>query len=194
MDPSDRIDLKKLMKAGERDYVDNTDGIRRLKHSDLIAADMKKMEELKESHASMRANSPDDFASLCQKKCSFLFNAYTDIYNRLFKDQLDVNLMLEALRTLKQVETGKINQQEGSILMGKLFYKVFVSNAIKHEDSTNNVPVSSTDTDNSSGCDENKITWREYKQSVLKQSVSGEIDESIEAATRKKKKKGQKKK
>ena len=47
MDPSDRIDLKKLMKAGERDYVDNTDGIRRLKHSDLIAADMKKMEELK---------------------------------------------------------------------------------------------------------------------------------------------------
>ena len=101
--------------------------------------------------------------------------------------------MLEALRTLKQVETGKINQQEGSILMGKLFYKVFVSNAIKHEDSTN-VPVSSTDTDKSSGCDENKITWREYKQSVLKQSVSGEIDESIEAATRKKKKKGQKKK
>ena len=191
MDPSDRLDLKKLMKAGELDYVDNTDGIRRLKHSDLIAADMKKMEELKKSHASMRTSFPDDFASLCQKKCSFLFNAYTDIYNRLFKDQLDVNLMLEALKTLKQVETGKINQQEGSILMGKLFYKVFVSNAIKHEDAsvTNDIPVSSTSRE---GTEENKITWREYKKSVLKQSVSNE--ESIEGTTQKKKKKGQKKK
>jgi hypothetical protein len=191
MNPSDRLDLKKLMKAGEHDYVDNTDGIRRLKHSDLIAADMKKMEELKKSHASMRASSPDDFASLCQNKCSFLFNAYTDIYNRLFKDQLDVNLMLEALRTLKQVETGKINQQEGSIHMGKLFYKVFVSNAIKHEDAAN-IPVSTTTSASSEKEEENKITWREYKKSVLKQSVSNE--ESIDGTTQKKKKKGQKKK
>ena len=193
MHPSDRLDLKKLMKAGEHDYVDNTDGIRRLKHSDLIAADMKKMEELKKSHASMRTNSPDDFADLCQKKCSFLFNAYTDIYNRLFKDQLDVNLMLEALRTLKQVETGKINQQEGSIHMGKLFYKVFVSNAIKHEDAINTA-VSSTSASSSTEdtVEENKITWREYKKSVLKQSVSNE--ESIEGTVQKKKKKGQKKK
>jgi len=191
MNPSDRLDLKKLMKAGEHDYVDNTDGIRRLKHSDLIAADMKKMEELKKSHASMRASSPDDFASLCQNKCSFLFNAYTDIYNRLLKDQLDVNLMLEALRTLKQVETGKINQQEGSIHMGKLFYKVFVSNAIKHEDAAN-IPESTTTSASTEKVEENKITWREYKKSVLKQSVSNE--ESIDGTTQKKKKKGQKKK
>lgn len=185
----DRLDLKKLMKAGEHDYVDNTDGIRRLKHSDLIAADMKKLEDLKVSHASMRISSPDEFSSLCQKKCSFLYNAYTDIYNRLFKDQLDVNLMLDALRTLKQVETGKINQQEGSILMGKLFYKVFVSNATKHETSSSSnaveVPVASTSL-------ENQLTWRDYKQTVLKQSVSGDENESN--ITQKKKKKGQLKK
>ena len=186
MDPGDRIDLKKLMKAGEHDYVDNTDGIRRLKHSDLIAADMKKMQDLKVSHASMRTNSPDDFSDLCQKKCSFLYNAYTDIYNRLFKDQLDVNLMLDALRTLKQVETGKINQQEGSILMGQLFYKVFVSNAIKHEDSAK---VSSPPT--SAPVDENQLTWHEYKRTVLKQIDS---DENASNTLQKKKKKGQLKK
>ena len=188
MDPSERIDLKKLMKAGEHDYVDNTDGIRRLKHSDLIAGDMKKMEDLKKSHASMRTTSPDEFSQLCQKKCSFLFNAYTDIYNRLFKDQLDVNLMLDALRTLKQVETGKINQQEGSILMGKLFYKVFVSNAIKHEDSSK---TTSPPSESAPERVENQITWREYKQTVLKQFVSGGNESEI---TPKKKKKGQLKK
>jgi len=185
MDPSDRLDLKKLMKAGEHDYVDNTDGIRRLKHSDLIAGDMKKMEDLKISEALMRKNSPEEFSQLCEKKCSFLYNAYTDIYIRLFKDQLDVNLMLEALRTLKQVEMGKINQQEGSILMGKLFYKVFVSSAIKHEESTKDVPAPSLEKGD-------KMTWREYKQTVLKQSV--ESDTARETVTQKKKKKGQKKK
>jgi hypothetical protein len=186
MDPSDRIDLKKLMKTGEQDYVDNTDGIRRLKHSDLIAADMKKLQDLKVSHASMRSSFPDDFSNLCQKKCSFLFNAYTDIYNRLFKDQLDVDLMLDALRTLKQVETGKINQQEGSIIMGKLFYKVFVSNAIRHEDSSN-IPSPAV----TAPVDANQLTWLEYKRTVLKQFNSGE-NESY--SLQKKKKKGQLKK
>ena len=137
----------------------------------------------------MRTNCPEEFSDLCQKKCSFLYTAYTDIYNRLFKDQLDVTLMLDALRTLKHIETGKINQQEGSILMGKLFYKVFVSNAIKHEDAlTNAAARKEPDKDEENQV---KITWREFKQTVLKQSVSGE-DES--KTLPKKKKKGQKKK
>jgi len=183
MDPSDRLDLKKLMKAGESDYVDNTDGIRRLKHSDLIAADMKKLQDLKVSHASMRTSFPDDFSDLCQRKCSFLFNAYPDIYHRLFKDQLDVALMMDALKTLGQIETGKINQQEGSIIMGKLFYKVFVSNAIKHEESSSNTTPSET-----TFVDSKQLTWLEYKQTVLKQFNSGEKEAY---SLQKKKKKGQ---
>lgn len=174
MDPNDRLDLKSLMRQGKDEYVDNTDGIRRLKHSDLIVVDMKKMQELKKIHSEMRESSPLDFANLCQSKCSFLFNTYTDIYNRLYKDELDLEIMLEALKTLKQIEDGKINQQEGSILMGKLFYKVFVSNAVKHEESTN---VQNQFTPESSEVDENlnegkPISWKDYKRDVLKQGES----------------------
>lgn len=174
MDPNDRLDLKSLMRQGKDEYVDNTDGIRRLKHSDLIVVDMKKMQELKKIHNEMRESSPLDFANLCQSKCSFLFNTYTDIYNRLYKDELDLEIMLEALKTLKQIEDGKINQQEGSILMGKLFYKVFVSNAVKHEESTN---VQNQSTPESSEVDENlnegkPMSWKDYKRDVLKQGES----------------------
>jgi regulator of sigma D len=196
MNPNDRIDLKKLMKLGENDYVDNTDGIRRLKHSDLIVADMKKMIALKSEHASMRERNPIEFSALCQSKCSFLYNAYTDIYNRLYKDELDVELMLEALKTLKQIEDGKINQQEGSIIMGKLFYKVFVSNAIKHEEKVNETLDSNdvVDTDVSNNPVHNmnegiKMSWKDYKRDVLKQT-----DEPLPKPPQKKKKPVPKKK
>jgi len=197
MNPNDRIDLKKLMKLGENDYEDNTDGIRRLKHSDLIISDMKKMIELKKEKAMMRENNPIEFSSLCQTTCSFLYNAYTDIFNRLYKDELDVELMFEALKTLKQIEDGKINQQEGSIIMGKLFYKVFVSNAIKHEEKVNEIndtKESAAANDASSNTVNNmeegiKMSWKDYKRDVLKQ-----VDDILPKPAPKKKKPAPKKK
>jgi hypothetical protein len=134
MNPQDRLNLKKLMKQNEDDYEDNTDGIRRLKHSDLISADIVKMEVLKKEKSDLRVNHPAAFSSLCQTTCSFLYHSYTDIYNRVFKDELDLKLMGEALLTLKNIEMGLIDQQEGSILMGKLFYKVFVDSALKQRE------------------------------------------------------------
>jgi len=131
---NDRLDLKQLMRSGESEYQDNTDGIRRLKHSDLILADMRIMEKLKVEFKDMREARPNEFSELCRRKCSFLFNAYTDIYNRQYKDNLDTKIMEEALATLKKIENGELNQQEGSVLMGKLFYKVFVSSAVKQEE------------------------------------------------------------
>ena len=41
-------DLKRLMQHQSDDYEDNTEGIRRLKHSDLIIADVFKIENLKD--------------------------------------------------------------------------------------------------------------------------------------------------
>jgi hypothetical protein len=49
----------------------------------------------------------------------------------VFKDELDLALMSKALYTLQQIENGKINQEEGSILMGKLFYEIYVDSALK---------------------------------------------------------------
>ena len=45
MNQQERLDLKKLMK--HNDYEDNTKGIRKLKHSDLIMTDIMKLEDLK---------------------------------------------------------------------------------------------------------------------------------------------------
>ena len=40
MNPQERLDLKKLMQQPGHEYDDNTDGIRKLRHSDLIRTDI----------------------------------------------------------------------------------------------------------------------------------------------------------
>ena len=52
----ERLNLKHLMK--EMDYVDNTETIRRLKHSTKIRNDIKKLTELKKEHADLRETMP----------------------------------------------------------------------------------------------------------------------------------------
>lgn len=127
---NDRLDLKRLIKNQGDDYKDNTDGIRRLKHSSLILADVLKIENLKVTMAAKRKTRNQDFVNTCQMKCSFLFNKYTDIFNRLLKDELDINLLSDMLSTLKKIEDGTLDQQEGSVIIGKILHKIYVESAL----------------------------------------------------------------
>lgn len=130
MNPSERLDLKRLINNNS-DYKDNTEGIRKLKHSDLIQAEIVKMEMLKKKDAKIRAEHPKVFEEKCKRECSFLFNKYMEIFNPLLKDELDIGLMNQALATLKMIENGEIDQQEGSVMMGKILHRVFVESALK---------------------------------------------------------------
>lgn len=158
---SDRLDLKRLIKQQGDDYKDNTDGIRRLKHSSLILADILKIENLKVTMASKRKTRNQDFVNACQMKCSFLFNKYTDIFNRLLKDELDIELLSNMLSTLKKIEDGTLDQQEGSVIIGKILHKIYVESALTRSRKGDDE------------CDETKplekepgknISWTEFKQ------------------------------
>lgn len=129
MNPSERLDLKRLIHNS--DYEDNTEGIRKLKHSDLIQTEIAKMEVLKKRDAKIRKEHPKVFEETCRRECSFLFNGYMEIFNPLLKDELDIGLMNQALTTLKQIEKGEIDQQEGSVIMGKILHRVFVESALQ---------------------------------------------------------------
>jgi len=159
MDPQERLDLKKLM-ANSSDYEDNTEGIRRLKHSDLIISDIKKIETYKKSMKQVRLKNPDEFYAVCQTKCSFLYNQYTDIFNRLIKDELDLKLMYHMLETLKKIENGTIDQQEGSVIIGKILHKIFVESAMKRGEHLESSNQEVTDDTKLQG---KEISWTEYK-------------------------------
>ena len=132
MTPDEKLNLKKLM--GELDYQDNTDNIRRLKHSKRIQNDVKRMNALKLEHAEMKFTHPEGFFNIMQEECRFLYDNYTDLFNRLMKDELDVTLLIKFLIVLKLIEDGKVDQQEGSVMIGKYLKDLYLDSAVRKAD------------------------------------------------------------
>ena len=61
----------------------------------------------------------------------FLYNSYTNLFNRVIKDELDLEIMTKLLIVLKMIENGKINQHEGSVMVGKVLKELYVDSALK---------------------------------------------------------------
>lgn len=154
---NERLNLKKLV--DEMDCHDNTDNIRKLKHSVLIRNDIRKIENLKTNHAELKKSKPDEFVTLCEIECHFLFNNYTDIFHKVVKDELDLTIMTKLLTVLKMIEDGKVDQHEGSVLVGKILKELYIDSAVKRADNIDKeyesmkvVPIEGK-----------KISWQEFK-------------------------------
>ena len=146
MNETDRLNLKRMINQSEWD--DNTDVIRNLKHSNLIRKDLALFNELK------RARRLEE----CQSKCSFLYNNYADIFNRLVKNELDLSIFDSLLNALKQIEDGMVDQHEGSVVVGTILKKLYIDSALKHADN-----LSEGDTPAASYVESKKISWTQYK-------------------------------
>jgi len=154
----ERLNLDKLIK--ESDCENNTEHIRKVKHSVLIRDDIRKMDRMKTTHKEMRALNNENFQQLCQNECSFLFTNYNDIFNRLIKDELDLTIMTKLLIVLKLIEDGKVDQHEGSVMVGRLLKELYVDSAIKHGENLDKQYESESKPEKIDG---KKISWKEYK-------------------------------
>ena len=128
----EKLNLKKIM--DETDYVDNTHNIRRLKHSKMIRDNVKRIEELKREHEAMRLTHIEGFFSIVQEECRFLYDNYTDIFNRLMKDEIDPLILQRFLIVLRMIEDGQLDQQEGSSMIGKYLKELYLDSAVRKAD------------------------------------------------------------
>ena len=155
---NERLNLDKLIK--ESDCENNTEHIRNVKHSVLIRDDIRKMDRLKTTHKELRVLDNEKFQQTCQSECSFLFTNYNDIFNRLIKDELDLTIMTKLLVVLKLIEDGKVDQHEGSVMVGRVLKELYVDSAIKHGENLDKQYESEPKTEKIDG---KKISWKEYK-------------------------------
>jgi hypothetical protein len=125
----ERLNLKKLI--DESDCENNTENIRKLRHSTLIRDDVRKIDTLRMTHVDMPV---EEFTQLCQGECSFLFNNYTDIFNKMVKNELDLTIMTKLLTVLKLIEDSKVDQHEGSVMVGKILKELYIDSAVKRAD------------------------------------------------------------
>jgi hypothetical protein len=73
MNANERLNLKKLI--DEMDCENNTDAIRKLKHSVLIRDDIRKIENLR--NASKLGESKEVFVEKCQSEANFLLPIFS---------------------------------------------------------------------------------------------------------------------
>lgn len=165
MDSKDRLNLKKLI--DEMNCEDNTENIRKLKHSTLIRDDIRKLDNLKKTHADLRASDADAFFELTQVECPFLFNHYTEIFYKVMKDELDFKIMSRLLIVLKLIEDGKVDQHEGSAMVGKVLKELYIDSALKRADNL--------DKENPEEVVEKvegrEISWKEYKKMSMGKTI-----------------------
>tara|TARA_Y100000992_G_scaffold35830_1_gene20057 strand:- start:1466 stop:1984 length:519 start_codon:yes stop_codon:yes gene_type:complete len=131
-------DKKKLDKMIEENNVeDNTNDIQIKKHSDLIRNDIKTFIFLKDKYKRLSQTNPKEFEAICNKNCNFIFSNYTNIYNKLLKNTLNLEIMDKFLITLKNIELGKINQHEGSYIIGNYLKQIYIDSALTEEKNRN---------------------------------------------------------
>jgi hypothetical protein len=155
----DKLDLKKLI--ADSNYEDNTENIRKLKHSVLMRKDIEKMLQLKSKHTRLIRNDIEGFTKLCSSQCNFLFSHYTDIFNRVLKDELDLSILGSVIDILSKIEDGEVDQMKGSIEVGELLKKMYIDSALKTGDRINK---NNPDNDKEHIFHESKtLSWREFK-------------------------------
>jgi len=156
----DKLDLKKLI--ADSDYQDNTDNIRKLKHSVLMRNDIEKILKLKSKHVRLIRNDFDGFTKLCISQCNFLFSHYTDIFNRVLKDELDLSILGSVMDILGKIEEGKVDQMKGSIEVGELLKKMYIDSALKTGDRINNKNDAGNDKEHVFA-ESKTLSWKEFK-------------------------------
>jgi len=125
MDDNQRLQLQKMI--NENDVQDQTELIRNLKHSTKLANEINNLIMLKAKYR----NDPDKIHYEGINECNFLYTYYTDIYNKVRKDEIDLTILNKFLNVLQRIEDGEMNQHEGSFLVGSLLKEMYVDSALR---------------------------------------------------------------
>ena len=125
MDDKQRLQLQNMIKANN--VEDQTDLIRNLKHSQILRNEINNMIMIKAKYR----GDDQKIAEECMNESNFLFTYYTDIFNKVKKDEIDINLLYKFLDILKKIEEGQLDQHEGSFMVGTILKDIYVDSALK---------------------------------------------------------------
>ena len=156
MNDSQKLQLQGMIATNN--VEDQTDLIRKLKHSIILKKETDTLLYLKSKYK-------EDAEKLhleAMHECSFLFTYYTEIYNKIRKDELNMNLFQQFLDVLREIEDGKLDQHEGSFKVGTILKEIYVDSALKRAEKTekDNLPKKEIKVSN--------INWNTFKNTKLR--------------------------
>ena len=156
MDSQDRLNLKKLI--SEYKPEETTTKIRTLKHSSKIKEDVERYLKLKSKYARLPKQTQ---LQMYQNQCGFLYENYTNIFNNLVREQLNLSILYRLLIVLKGIEDDKYDQHEGSVMVGKILKQLYIDSALKGDDKNDKKSKKERKRRGK------KLSWAEYKRNEL---------------------------
>ena len=156
IDDKTRLDFNNMLK--ESGASDNTEKIRKLKHSDKIREQVTLMVEIKKKYPKLKKAMKD---RMIESKCTWLWENYMNIYNKLKKDELDLNILHNFLSTLKQIENGELDQHNASVKAGKILKELYIDSDMKQQTKREKLEEKRK---KRGGKPTKKISWSEYKK------------------------------
>ena len=156
MDDNSRLHLQKMIKANN--VTDQTELIRELKHSHLLQDDINKLIVIKSKYK----NNAEKINEEGIKECSFLFTYYTDIYNKIRKDEIDLSILNKFLNVLRRIEDGELDQHEGSYFVGQLLKELYVDSALKKAEKLEE--QNKAEKQEEPKVEPINVSWREFKR------------------------------
>ena len=150
MNPSQRLQLNQII--DENNVEDYTKLIREKRHSDKIRTTVTRMLDIMKANEGLDARALDD---ALMAECAFMFNEYTDLYNRIKKRELDMSILWEFLNVLEKIENGEADQHTGAFEVGSLLKKLYIDSAMRRKTESPSEAVSKRPA--------KPITWREYR-------------------------------
>lgn len=158
MNDSQRIQLSKLI--NEYDVEDTTAQIRKLKHSKQIMENVVGIQKLKKTYARIIKDDFNYFESIAISRFNFLYTNYPEIFQRLIKDEVDINMLSKLIMLLSYIENGKLDQHEASYQVGLLLKNMYIDPALQERDAKE-----AEEAKNKYRNPEHNISWKDYKSS-----------------------------
>ena len=158
MDDKARLQLQEMIKANN--VEDQTSLIRELKHSRTIRNEINTLLMIKQKYGSSNESEVNLEAMV---ECNFLFTYYTDIYNKIRKDEIDLTILYKFLDVLQEIEEGKLDQHEGSFKVGSLLKEIYVDSALRKADKLEKEREQEEPKEEYKQ-PEVAITWKEFKK------------------------------
>ena len=157
MDDKQRLQLQNMIKTNN--VEDQTELIRNLRHSVILRNEINTMNQLKAKYR----DEPEILNVECINECNFLFTYYTDIFNKVKKDEISVQILNRFLDVLKQIEDGDLDQHEGSFLVGTILKELYVDSALKKADKLDELHEKKEEPKKPVV----NMSWKQFKQTKL---------------------------
>jgi len=158
MNDSQRLQLANMIKSNNVD--DQTELIRTLKHSNIMREEINNMVLLKAKYR----DDPERIHLECMNDCNFLFTYYTDIYNKIRKDEIDLAMLIKFIDVLRDIEDGLLDQHEASFKVGTILKEMYIDSALKKAEKLDKANESVLEVKK----EVNKVSWKQFKSTFRK--------------------------